>query len=97
MASRFPHRSGLTYTPVCTPVYAPVRPNRSGPRLAQPIRPMLRLSLNTLQQDEPAHATILVNEAHEHEVDLSATPDTLAQEEGITSILEEDLCTIEIV
>ena len=51
MASRFLHRSGLC----CTPVYVPglrtgpaslIGPNRSGPRLAQPIRPMLSLSLN---------------------------------------------------
>ena len=32
--------------PVSHPVYAPVRPNRSGSRLAHPIRPMLSLYLN---------------------------------------------------
>ena len=41
MASRFPHRSGLSYAPVCVPVYALGLTDWS-----QPIRPMLRLSLN---------------------------------------------------
>ena len=31
MASRFPHRSGLSYAPVCLPVYAPDLTNRSQP------------------------------------------------------------------
>ena len=42
MASWFPHRSDLSYTPVCVPVCVPSLTDRS-----QPIRPMLILSLNT--------------------------------------------------
>ena len=56
MAFPSPHRSGLCCTPVCAPVYAPgirtvlakpIGPNLSTLSLAQPIQPMLSLSLNT--------------------------------------------------
>ena len=38
-----------SFAPVCVPVHV-LGPNRSGPRLLQPIRPMLSLSLNTPHQ-----------------------------------------------
>ena len=47
--SRFLHRTGLpTHRSVYRFTYSasPIGPNRSGPRLLQPIRPMLSLSLN---------------------------------------------------
>ena len=51
MASRFLHRSGLLLRTGFAPSLRtgpakPIGPNRSGSRLAQPIRPMLSLYLN---------------------------------------------------
>ena len=52
-ASRFLHRTGLpTHRSAFRFMYSasPIGPNRSGPRLAQPTRPMLSLSLNTKER-----------------------------------------------
>ena len=66
-ASRFLHRTGLPSHRFAYRIMysaSPIGPNRSGPRLLQPIRPMLSLSLNTPPQaqlealrDLPAHGS----------------------------------------
>ena len=54
MASRFPHRSGLSYAPVCVLVYVPSLTDWS-----QPIRPMLSLSLNNYDRRRTSNVRVV--------------------------------------
>ena len=54
MASRFLHRSGLSYAPVCVLVYVPSLTDWS-----QPIRPMLSLSLNNYDRRRTSNVRVV--------------------------------------
>ena len=101
MASLFPHRSDLSYAPVCIPVYAPSLTDRS-----QPIRPMLSLSLNiimcqfnNLKEFPPLqnkYSTLHVEEDRSHEVNTSDHPSShLSQRRFNSSFSSQDNLTLQ--